>query len=76
MKINCKNMTHAMKAKRLLSDWGIASEVKKINNDPNVSGCVYSVVFDDKQYDMAIRILKNGNVVLHKTEMFRYGDSQ
>jgi hypothetical protein len=69
-------MTHAMKAKKLLSDWGILSEVKKINNSPDVSGCVYSIVFDDNNYDNAIRIMKSGNVIVHKTEMYRYGDSE
>ena len=69
-------MTHAMKAKRLLSDWGIGSDVKKINDDPDVSGCVYSIVFRSDDYDDVIRVLKGGNVVLHKTEMYRYGEGE
>ncbi len=76
MIIKCKNMTHAMKAKRLLSDWGIESDVKKINDDPNVSGCVYSIAFESKNYDTVIRVLKAGNVVLHKTEAHRFGDGE
>lgn len=74
MIIKCKNMTHAMKAKRLLSDWGIDSSVEKINNDPNINGCVYSILFDDKHYEKAIRIMNRGGVVLHKTENIGYGD--
>ncbi len=76
MIIKCKNMTHAMKAKKLLSDWGITSEVKKINNDPDISGCVYSIVFEDSLYNSVINIIKNGNVILHKSEMYRYGDGE
>ena len=76
MIIKCKNMTHAMKAKKILSDHGILSEVKKINNDPDISGCVYSIVFEDSFYNSAIILLKEGNVVLHKSETYRFGDGE
>ena len=76
MIIKCKNMTHAMKAKKILSDRGILSEVKKINNDPDISGCVYSIVFEDSFYNSAIILLKEGNVVLHKSETYRFGDGE
>lgn len=76
MVIKCKNMTHAMKAKRLLSDWGISSDVQKLNNDPQVSGCVYSIVFDDREYERAAIIMQKGGVVLHRSENKLYGDER
>lgn len=74
MYIMCKNMTNAMKANKLLFNNGIDSRVEKIKNAENISGCVYSVVFLDKYEQDVLRILKNGNVILHKNERRRYWD--
>ena len=73
MKLKCKNMTHAMKANRLLYNNGIHSRVEKISDDPEVHGCVYSIVIDDKAASHALKIMSDGGVQLHKKEI-RYGD--
>ncbi len=75
MKLKCKNMTHAMKANRLLfiiTEY--IPEWKKISDDPEVHGCVYSIVIDDKAASHALKIMSDGGVQLHKKEKIRYGD--
>jgi len=74
MKVKCKNMTHAMKANRLLSDNGIESRVEKISDDPEAHGCVYSIVVPDEYAGEAYNIMSSGGVLLHKTEKRGYGD--
>lgn len=74
MRILCKNMTHAMKANRLLSDSGIYSKVEKITEMSGVSGCVYCINFDDRNFETALEIMKNSGVLLHKKERNYYGD--
>ncbi len=74
MKIKCKNMTHAMKANRILYDNGIHSKVEKTNDDPDIHGCVYSIVFDDRHLNRALEIMCSGGVILHKKEKINYGD--
>lgn len=70
----CKNMTHAMKANKLLYSNGIYSRVEKISNDPNVHGCVYSICFNERYTKQAVEILKAGGVLLHRKEQDYYGD--
>jgi hypothetical protein len=74
MKLKCKNMTHAMKANRLLYDNGIRSRVEKISDDPDIHGCVYSIAIDDSLVRRALKIMSDGGVQLHKKEKIRYGD--
>jgi len=74
MIIKCKNMTHAMKAKKVLNDSGVIASVEKINNVPNYSGCVYGVVFSEVYFELAIKLLKENNIILHKTELNNFGD--
>lgn len=74
MIIKCKNMTHAMKAKKILNESGISASVEKINNIPNYSGCVYSIVFGDIYFELVIKLLKENHIVLHKTELNNFGD--
>ena len=74
MKLKCKNMTHAMKANRLLYNNGIHSRVEKISDDPEIHGCVYSIVIDDSYVHRALMIMNDGGVQLHKKEKIRYGD--
>ncbi len=74
MIIKCKNMTHAMKAKKVLKDAQINASVEKINNIPNYSGCVYGVVFSDIYFDLAIKLIKDNKIILHKTELNNFGD--
>ena len=71
----CKNMTHAMKANKLLYNNGIQSRVEKISDDPNVRGCVYSIIFNDRYSKEAIEILRAGGVMLHKKEYDYYGEN-
>ena len=74
MKLKCKNMTHAMKANRLLYDNGLRSRVEKISDDPDIHGCVYSIAIDDSLVRRALKIMSDGGVQLHKKEKIRYGD--
>ena len=74
MKVKCKNMTHAMKANRLLYNNGIQSRVEKISNDPDMHGCVYSIVFADRYSKQALEVMCSGGVLLHRNEKIRYGD--
>ena len=74
MIIKCKNMTHAMKAKKVLNDSGVLASVEKINNVPNYSGCVYGIVFSDIYFDLVLKLLKENNIILHKTEFNNFGD--
>lgn len=76
MKIKCKNMTHAMKANRLLYNNGIHSRVEKISDDPEVHGCVYSIVFEDRYQKQALEIMSSGGVMLHRKEKMHYGDER
>ena len=45
----CKNMTHALKANKLLYNCGVFSKVEKDADNPDVNGCVYCIMFDDKE---------------------------
>lgn len=74
MIIKCKNMTHAMKAKKIISEAGISVSVEKINNVPDYSGCVYGVVFSDIHFEIVYKLMKENHIVLHKTEIVKYGD--
>ncbi len=74
MTIRCKNMTHAMKAHRILQENSIDSRVQKLNNLSDYNGCVYSIVFEDENFDRAISLFYKNNVILHKTEKIYYGD--
>lgn len=74
MKIKCKNMTHAMKANRVLYDNGIHSKVEKINDDPDMQGCVYSIAIDRSHLSRALEIMCLVGVQLHKKEKVNYGD--
>ena len=74
MIIKCKNMTHAMKAKKILNEAGVSSSVEKINNISNYSGCVYGIVFADIYFELVIKLLKENHIVLHKTELNNFGD--
>ncbi len=74
MTVKCKNITHAMKANRLLYNGGIESRVEKISDDPDVRGCVYSIVFSDRYAERALEIMCGGGVQLHKSEKKGYGD--
>ncbi len=74
MKILCKNMTHAMKANKLLYNCGIHSKVEKSTDNPGIKGCVYGISFNDKYFDKAIDAMKKGEVHLHKQEKNYYGD--
>lgn len=74
MKLLCKNMTHAMKANKILYNNGIHSKVEKSTDNPGISGCVYSIVFDDRYSNSALEYLCKGGVILHKKEKQRYGD--
>lgn len=74
MIVKCKNMTNAMKANKILFNNGIHSQVQKISDDPEISGCVYSVVFDDKHIERALRLMCSNRISLHKKEKNLYGD--
>ena len=74
MIIKCKNMTHAMKAKKVLNEAGLTASVEKINNVPDYSGCVYGVVFNDIYFELALKLLTENSIVLHKTELKNFGD--
>lgn len=74
MKIKCKNMTHAMKANRVLYDNGIHSKVEKINDDPDMHGCVYSIAIDRSHLSRALEIMCLAGVQLHKKEKVNCGD--
>lgn len=74
MKILCKNMTHAMKANKLLYNAGIHSSVEKLTDVEGISGCVYSINFSDKNFESALQVMCKGNVILHKKEKRYYGD--
>ncbi len=67
-------MTHAMKAKKIMNESGISASVEKINNVPNYSGCVYAVVFSDIYFELAFKLIKENNIILHKTELNNFGD--
>ncbi len=68
MILMCKNMTNAIKANKVLYDNGITSRIEKITDNPDVRGCVYSVVFDDRHKETAFSVLCKSSVVLHKKE--------
>lgn len=66
MKIRCKSITYAMKAKDILEKNGISSYVVK-DFKPSDSGCVYAISFSDRYKDQALMLLKD-KVLLHATE--------
>lgn len=68
MIVKCKNMTNAMRANKILYNNGIQSQVHKISDDPEISGCVYSVVFDDKYDERALYLICQNKISLHKKE--------
>lgn len=74
MRLMCKNMTHAMKANKVLYNNGIHSKVEKINNNPDIKGCVYCICFEDKYKETVIDIFKKYGVILHKSEHIKFGD--
>lgn len=74
MKILCKNMTHAIKASKVLTNSGITAKVEKLTNVPDIVGCVYSVSFEDKYFEKSIALMRSGDVILHKKEKNYYGD--
>jgi len=74
MIIKCKNMTHAMKAKKVLNDSGITANVEKINNVPNYNGCIYAIVFSDVYFELVCKLIKEHGIILHKTELNNFGD--
>ena len=74
MKIKCKNITHAMKAEKLLGEQGIRARVEKNSHDPDVRGCVYSIVFSDSYVRPAVDLMLRGGVKLHSSEQGFYGD--
>ena len=63
-----------MKAKKVLNESGLTASVEKINNVPNYSGCVYSVVFSDSYFELAMKLFKENGIVLHKSELKNFGD--
>lgn len=74
MKLMCKNMTHAMKANKLLYNNGIKSRVEKISDNPDVKGCVYCILFEDKYFDEVLKICNNNGILFHKKEKHGSGD--
>ena len=72
MTIKCKNMTHAMKAKKILAKNGIDAFVEKKSDIPDYTGCIYTINFDDSFYAKAIRVMDSGGVIIHSTEKIRY----
>lgn len=72
MKIMCKNMTHALKANKLLYNCGVFSKVEKDADNPDVNGCVYCIIFDDKESVKALECMCKGGVILHKKEKQKY----
>lgn len=76
MTVLCKNMTHALKANKLLYQAGIHSRVEKKTSVNGITGCVYTIIFDDEQKDSAFDIMHKGGVILHKKEKVYYGDTE
>ncbi len=66
MKIRCKSITYAMKAKDILEKNGISSYVVK-DFKPSDSGCVYAVSFSDRYKQQGVTLLRD-KIVLHATE--------
>lgn len=59
--ISLESVTYATKAKRLLSQNGIASKVVKLSSTKS-GGCQYGIEFDEKDYlDIAL-LLKNAGM--------------
>ena len=50
------------------------TKVEKITEMSGVSGCVYCINFDDRNFETALEIMKNSGVLLHKKERNYYGD--
>lgn len=73
MTINCKNMTQAMKAKKILEKNGIKSSVNKKVGEPYV-GCIASLNFDDIYFDNVISLIKTNGILLHKSELYNDRD--
>ena len=72
MKIKCKSVTHAMKGKTLLEEYGIPSAVEKTSSSFSSTGCVYSLIIPDTNLEYSLSILKRGKISLHKTEANLY----
>lgn len=68
MILKCKNMTNAIRANKLLNNNKIKSRLEKISDDPEIRGCVYSVVIDDNFKNIALDILCKNNISFHKKE--------
>ena len=74
MKIMCKNMTHALKANKVLYQNGIYSKVEKETSVSGINGCVYTLIISENDFEKAIGVMKESGVMLHKKELNYYGE--
>lgn len=72
MTIKCKNMTHAIKAQKILVKNGIEASVKKTTYISGQSGCVYTINFNEEFCDKAMSLMMDNGVIIHKSEKERY----
>ncbi len=54
-----RSETQAIKAKKLLSMYGIAASVNKVTSE---AGCSFGISFSEKDYSLAVSLL-NGNSI-------------
>lgn len=57
-----KSMTYAIKAKKVLSQHNIQSEIIKLDSSLTQKGCLYGITFDCSSIYAVENILKNNNV--------------
>ena len=57
-----ESLTYAMKAKRVLSDAGIAADIVKPSTPQSKRGCEYGISFDCSALDDVKRILTGAGV--------------
>lgn len=60
--ISLKSMTHAQKAKRLLSSHRIMCEIVGLDRSLTENGCAYGIAFSSKDYDAVYAVLKSASL--------------
>ena len=60
--IQLQSLTHAMKAKKLLSEHGIGARVIKPDARRSEKGCGYGITIDRKQAEKTVLILKENRI--------------
>ena len=65
--ITLKNVTQALKSKKILKSYGINSTVVKLNKENNDTECTSGIEFNTRDYYAVIDILKKNDISFRST---------